>query len=261
MSAELLTTVSEAVRAAGIRLLEQYSPQSRPSTGEELMAAIRRNEDLVTDQLRPALLAALPGSQWDQDEHGTGPMSAGDWWVVDPVGGNVNTVHGMIDWNVGVSLVRDGRPELAVLYAPLADELFTAVAGGGARLNGRPLAVSAKTDLTMALAGTGQAKPSREPAHARRVGAGITAMLQAALYVRMSVPVTHQLPQVAAGRMDLHWQFDNVRSHIGPVLIVQEAGGVVTHLDGSPWRIDGGAYLAAAPGLHAAALDVLSEVK
>ncbi|GAA3621305.1 inositol monophosphatase [Kineosporia mesophila] len=261
MSSELLTAVSEAVRAAGIRLLEQYSTESRPSTGEELMAAIRSNEDIVTAQLRPALLAALPGSQWDQDEHGTGPMPEGDRWVVDPVGGNVNTVHGMIDWNVGVSLVRDGRPELAVLYAPLADELFTAVSGGGARLNGKPVQVSAKSDLAVALVGTGQAKPSREPAQARRVGTAITAMLQAALYVRMSVPVTHQLAQVAAGRMDLHWQFDNVRSHIAPVLIVREAGAVVTHLDGSPWRIEGGAYLAAAPGLHAAALDVLGEVK
>jgi myo-inositol-1(or 4)-monophosphatase len=178
--------------------------------------------------------------------------------VTDPVGGNVNAVHGMADWNIGVSLVRDGLPVLAVLHLPLAGETYTAVTGQGARLDGVPLRVSEKTDLAAALAGTGPAKPGRDAAAARRAGTSITAMMQAALYVRASVPITHELAQVAAGRMDLVWQHDNVRSHIGPLLIVREAGGRVTHLDGRPWEIAGGAYLAAAPGLHAAALDVLA---
>jgi myo-inositol-1(or 4)-monophosphatase len=85
-------------------------------------------------------------------------------------------------------------------------------------------------------------------------------MMQRALYVRVSVPVGHQLAQVAAGRMDLHWQFDNVRSHIGPLLLVQEAGGTVTGLDGKPWDISSAGYLAAAPGLHGAALSILTEI-
>ncbi|MGI3202135.1 inositol monophosphatase family protein [Streptomyces sp. GLT-R25] len=70
--------------------------------------------------------------------------------------------------------------------------------------------------------------------------------------------MTHQLAQVAAGRMDLHWQFDNVRSHVAGVLLVQEAGGVVTDIDGKPWELAGGSFLAAAPGVHAAALEVLT---
>lgn len=260
MTRDLLEATTSAVHRAGARLLSRYSPASRPSNGDELMNAIRANEAAVTEVLRPALTELLPGAGWEEDEHATGPMPGGDHWVVDPVGGNVNTIHGMTDWNIGVSLVRDGQPVLAVLYAPLAGETFTAVAGGGARLDGVPQTVSKKTDLTVALAGTGQARPSREAGAARRAGAAIGAMMQAVLYVRASVPVTHQLTQVAAGRMDLHWQFDNVRSHIGPLLIVSEAGGVVTHLDGRPWEIAGDGYLAAAPGLHAAALDVLRAV-
>jgi myo-inositol-1(or 4)-monophosphatase len=78
------------------------------------------------------------------------------------------------------------------------------------------------------------------------------------LDVRASVPVGHQLAHVAAGRMDLHWQFDNLRSHIAPVLLATEAGATVTDLDGKPWEIASAGYLAAAPGLHAAALEVLS---
>lgn len=89
-------------------------------------------------------------------------------------------------------------------------------------------------------------------------------MTNSALHVRVSVPVTHQLAQlaqlaqVAAGRMDVHWQFDNGRSHAAGVLLVQEAGGVVTDLEGRPWEPASESYLAAAPGVHADALSVLT---
>jgi len=254
MPIDLLEATTTAVRNAGKQL---RSIGSRPSNAEALRAALRANDDAVTEVLRPVLTAALPGSGWNTDEHGSGQMPDGDWWVGDPVGGNLHALYGLADWNIGVSLVRDGRPVLAVLHTPLAGETFTAVAGEGTLLNGVPVHVSEKTDLSLALAGTGQAKPNRDPANARRVGAAIAAMMQHALYVRASVPVSHQLAQVAAGRMDLHWQFDNLRSHIAPVLIVQEAGATVTDLDGKPWQITSDGYLAAAPGLHAAALDIL----
>ncbi len=139
--------------------------------------------------------------------------------------------------------------------------MFTATAGGGAFLNGSSLRVSAKADLSLALTGTGQGRPDRDPAHAGRVGAAVAAMMSNALYVRASVPVGQQLAQVAAGRMDLHWQFENLRSHIAPLLLVREAGGVVTDLDGKPWEIASENYLAAAPGLHAAGLEVLRAVR
>ncbi|GAA2472181.1 inositol monophosphatase family protein [Winogradskya humida] len=254
MPHELLEAATTAVQEAGQHL---RFINSRPVNSEALMAALKANDDAVTEVLRPALTAALPGSGWNTDEHGSGPMPGGDWWVVDPVGGNLNAIYGMPDWNIGVSLVRDGRPVLAVLHAPAVGETFTAFAGEGAFLNGEPIHVSGKTDLSVALTGTGQAQPNRDPAHVQRVGAAIAAMMRHALYVRASVPVGHQLTQVAAGRMDLHWQFENLRSHIAPVLIAREAGATVTDLDGKPWEISSAGYLAAAPGLHAAALVIL----
>ena len=125
-------------------------------------------------------------------------------------------------------------------------------------LNGAPISASDKTDLALALTGTGQPRPTRDAANADRVGSAIAAMLRSALTVRSSIPVGQQLAQVAAGRMDVHWQFENLRSHIAPVLLVQEAGGTVTGLDGAPWSVESDGYLAAAPGVHAAALAVLS---
>jgi myo-inositol-1(or 4)-monophosphatase len=258
MTDDLLDVTTAAVHDAAKRL---PAVNTKPVTSEALRAALRANDEAVTDVLRPALTAALPGSGWNTDEHGSGPMPGGDWWVVDPVGGNLNAVSGMADWNIGVSLVRDGRPVLAVVFAPVAGETFTAVAGQGAHTNGVPLRVSGKSDLATALTGTGQAKPDRDPDHASRAGAAVAAMMRHALYVRVSVPVSHQLTQVAAGRMDLHWQFDNLRSHIAPVLIAREAGATVTDLDGKPWQITSDGYLAAAPGLHAAALDILRSAR
>ncbi|MFB9688708.1 inositol monophosphatase family protein [Amycolatopsis plumensis] len=256
MTQDLLAATTAAVRAAGARMLARYSPASRQPGLPEVLKSLDDNDSAVAGVLRPALAEIRPEARWLDDEHGSGPLPAGEWWLIDPVGGNVNAVHGMPGWNVGVSLVRDGRPVLAVLFFPVLDEMFTATEGGGAHLNGERLRVSAKTALDGALAGTGQAQPGH--GFLARMGRSFTAMSEAALYVRISVPVTHQLAQVAAGRMDLHWQFDNVRSHAAGVLLVQEAGGVVTDLEGGPWELTSEGYLAAAPGVHAAALKVLT---
>ncbi|MET9231689.1 inositol monophosphatase family protein [Lentzea sp. NPDC003310] len=257
MSTDITAAVSAVLRQAGARLLRRTSTEFRPSTLAELVAAVKANDAAVADLLRPALAEIHPDARWLDDEHGSGPLPDGDWWLIDPVGGNMNAVQGMTDFNIGVSLVRDGRPVLAALYFPLFDELYTATEGGGAFLNGVRLSVSAKTSLDGALAGTGQAQPGQGPEMADRVGASYSAMAKHALYVRISVPVTHQLAMVAAGRMDLHWQHDNVRAHASGVLLVQEAGGVVTDLDGKPWTLTSREYLAAAPGVHAEALALL----
>ncbi|MER5554073.1 inositol monophosphatase [Streptomyces sp. NPDC002793] len=258
MSQELLAATVTAVRHAGTRMMARYPTEPRLPGLPELLASLRANDAAVVATLRPALTEALPSAGWLDDEHGSGPLASGEWWLIDPVGGNVNAVHGMPDWNIGVSLVRDGRPVLAVIHFPVADEMFTATAGGGAFLNDVRLRVSVKTSLDGALAGTGQAKPGHDPELAERMGSAFAAMTNSALHVRVSVPVTHQLAQVAAGRMDVHWQFDNVRSHAAGVLLVQEAGGVVTDLEGKPWEPADKSYVAAAPGVHAAALEVLA---
>ena len=258
MDRELLSATTAAVRQAGARMLRRYSPGSRPAGLTALLTSLHDNDTAVADTLRPALTAIRPEARWLDDEHGSGPLPGGEWWLIDPVGGNVNAVHGMPDWNIGVSLVRDGRPVLAVVCFPVADETFTALDGGGTFLDGVPVHVSGKTSLDGALAGTGQARPGQDAGLLDRLGASFAAMSKAALHVRISVPVTQQLAQVAAGRLDLHWQFDNVRSHAAGVLLVQEAGGVVTDLDGGPWTPACRGYLAAAPGVHAAALAVLT---
>ncbi|MFF3663225.1 inositol monophosphatase family protein [Streptomyces olivochromogenes] len=257
----LMSDVTAAVKTAGLTLRDRYTPHARGVSLNEVVDEIHANDDAVLDVLREPLLRARPGSQWAEDELAGGALPPGEWWVVDPAEGNINHVHAMPDWAVTATLVRDNRPVLTVVHLPLTDDTYSAVAGGGARLNDRPLKVSAKTDLGAALVGTGQAKPGEDKHTFRRIGESVTAMLTDALVVRVSVPATMQLIHVAAGHMDAFWQFSDVRSGlVAGALLVSEAGGAVTDLAGEPWSTSSRDFLAAAPGIHTAALEVLSPI-
>ncbi|WP_067539042.1 inositol monophosphatase family protein [Nocardia crassostreae] len=257
----LMADVTTAVKTAGRTLRGRYTTHARGVSLDEVVDEIHANDDAVLDVLREPLLRARRGSQWAEDELAGGELPPGEWWVVDPAEGNINHVHGMEDWAVTATLVRDNRPVLTVVHLPLTGDTYTAVAGGGARLNDRPLTVSAKTDLGAALTGTGQAKPGEDERTFRRIGDSVTAMLINGLVVRVSVPATMQLIQVAAGRMDAFWQFSDVRSGlVAGALLVAEAGGAVTDLAGEPWNTGSRDFLAAAPGIHSAALEVLAPI-
>ncbi|MFE5804946.1 inositol monophosphatase family protein [Streptomyces sp. NPDC056491] len=257
----LLSDVSAAVKTAGRTLRDRFTPTARGVSLSEIVREIHANDEAVLNVLREPLLRARPGSQWAEDELAGGPLPAGEWWVVDPAEGNINHVHGMEDWAVTATLVSDNLPVLTVVHLPLTGDTYTAVAGGGARLNDRPLKVSAKTDLGAALTGTGQASPAENERTFRRIGESVTAMLTSGLVVRVSVPATLQLIHVAAGGMDAFWQFSDVRSGlVAGALLVSEAGGTVTDLAGEPWTTGSRDFLAAAPGIHAAALKVLSPI-
>ncbi|MEU4600323.1 inositol monophosphatase family protein [Nocardia sp. NPDC023988] len=255
----VLGAVVGAVTIAGDALRERFDPAARPADLDTLVRAIYANDEAILPILREHLLAARPGSRLAEDELAGGALPRGEWWVVDTAEGNVNHIHGMSEWAVTAALVSDNEPVLTVVYVPLSGDVYTAVRGGGARLNGEPIRVSAKTELTAALVGTGQAKPGEAPEALRRMGASVTAMLTSALVVRVSVPATTQLVHVAAGRMDAFWQFSDVLSGLLPgALLVAEAGGAVTDTAGRPWSPASADFLASAPGLHAQVVDVLN---
>ncbi|MCD9589215.1 inositol monophosphatase [Streptomyces sp. 8ZJF_21] len=261
LDAALLTRVTAAVRTAGDLLRERHIPHPRGVALGEIVAEIHANDDAVLDVLKAPLMAARPGARWAEDELEGGALPPGEWWIVDPAEGNINHVHGMSDWAVTATLVRDNRPVLTVVHLPPTGDWYTAVAGQGARLNGAPLRVSAKTDLGAALVGTGQARPGEDERTFHRIGASVTQLLVHGLVVRVSVPATLQLIHVAAGRMDAFWQFSDVRSGlVAGALLVAEAGGTVTDTRGNPWDLASGDFLATAAGIHTAAVSVLSSV-
>jgi myo-inositol-1(or 4)-monophosphatase len=258
--ADPLASVVKAATAAGERLLADFSPDARPAGRADMAARGRRLEDLVLAQLRPELAELRAGAGWVDDDLETTPLPPGEWWVVDAVEGAVNYVHGLPEWAVTVTLLREGRPALTVVRQPIGDLTYSAVLGGGAYLNGRRLRTSGKTALDAAVVVTGQAEAGQDGTY-RRIGASVTAMLDRALLVRTSVPSTFPMLLVAAGQADVFWQYEPVLPGVAAgALLITGAGGTVSRIDGSAWGPGRPDLLAAAPGLHQSAVEALTAV-
>jgi myo-inositol-1(or 4)-monophosphatase len=257
--AQLLEEVTRVAAEAGDRLLATWSPDARPASREELMAAATRNEEVSSAGLREALAALRPQARWLAEEHETGTLPGGEWWVVDNAEGSVNHVHGLPEWGVSITLVRDGVPELGVFRQPLGDDTWTARRGHGAWRNGRPLAVSGKAGLDLAIVGTGQAEAGQAATYGR-IGRSVAALLERAFLVRVTVPSTFPLLLVASGQLEAFWQYQPVLPGLAlGVLLATEAGGLATAIDGSPWSPAADTVLVAAPGVQAAMVRALSE--
>jgi myo-inositol-1(or 4)-monophosphatase len=261
---DLLAATIAAVRIAGAYMLDRFDENVQtPENLEDLVLSIHTNDDASLSIVRPMLEQARPGAGWVDDELEGGPLPDGEWWIFDAVEGNVNHVHGLTEWGISATLVRNNIPVLTAVYEPVIDYLYTAVRGSGAAyLNGVPMRPSTKTELRAAIVTTGQAKPGETQETYRQIGASVTAMLNNALVVRMTVPATFQLGFVAAGRTDCFWQFSDVRSGLAAgALLVAEAGGIVTDTRGQPWSLTSKDFLASAPGVHGEAVKALAQAR
>lgn len=258
---QLVLGVAAAVEAAGQRMRELFPARPTATTRDQVVAAIHANDDESLAVLKPLLSALRPAAGWVEDELEGGALPDGEWWVTDPVEGNINHVHGMPDWGVTATLVRDNRPVVTALHMPLLDDTYTAVLGGGSFRNGEPLVPSGKVALDGALVGTGQARPGESAKTFERIGRSAEAMLNTALVIKVSVPATLQLIQVAGGRMEAFWQFSQVRSGlVSGALMVAEAGGVVTDTRGRAWSMASPDFLATTRQLHEAAVAALAHI-
>lgn len=258
-SEQLLADVVAAVQAAAAHMKKAFAAQPNPVTRDDVIRRIQAGDKESLSVLRPLLQTAYPLAGWVEDELDDGALPDGEWWVTDPVEGAINFVHGIAEWGVTATLVQNNEPVLTVVVLPMESAVYTAVRSGGAFLNGNPIQVSAKTELAAALVGTGQASPRETVETFGLIARTLPAMMAASGVTRVSVPPTLQLVQVAAGRMDVFWQHSAVRSGLLPgALLVQEAGGTVTDLYGSPWSLSSSDFLAAAPGIHREAVTALT---
>jgi myo-inositol-1(or 4)-monophosphatase len=255
----LLEGMAAAARAAGDHMIDRFGATPTFRTRADVVEAIEANDAASLSVLRPMLTELRPEAGWVEDELEEGELPAGEWWVTDPVEGNVNHAHGLPEWGVTATLVRDGVPTLTAVYIPLSNDMYLASTGHGATQNGQRLQVTTKQDLDAAIVGTGQASPREGAKTFRQIGASSTAMLAGSLVLRVSVPATLQLIHVAAGRMDVFWQLSAVRSGLlAGALLVQEAGGAILDRDGSPWTLASRSFLATSPALADQAVAILS---
>jgi len=189
---------------------------------EQVALAVLR-EDFPVD----AILAEESANQYQG-----APL--GRAWVVDPLDGTTNFAHHFPWFAVSIAAVEGNASRVGVIYAPMRDELFCAIAGAGAWLNGRRLAVSSTATLQESLLATGFPYAIRE--RSQEVLAAVAALLPEAQGLRRAGAAAMDLAYVAAGRLDGFWEI-NLKpwDTAAGILLLAEAGGMVSTYSGGPY--------------------------
>lgn len=230
--ASLLDLAVQAARAAGQIHLAHVGRPFRVETKTTFSDLVTEVDRLAEAEVRRLILAAHPdhsilGEEGGQVDGGTDSAL----WVVDPLDGTVNYAHGFPVYCASVGLELGGERVVGAVYDPSRDELFTAVRGGGAFLNGRRVQTSATPDLRApALVSTGFPYNVAEDPRNLQL---LTKVLALGVPVRRPGAAALDLCYVACGRLDAYWEMGLKRwDSAAGSLIVQEAGGRVTDGDG-----------------------------
>ena len=178
-------------------------------------------------------------------------------WIVDPLDGTTNFLHGLPHYAVSIGIQVKGRLEHGVIYAPCTQDLYVASRGSGATLNNRRIRVSGAKDMDMALIGTGV------PIRAVNLDAYIPMLRNVVANtagVRRAGSAALDLAYVAAGRLDAFWELNLKPWDIAAgMVLVREAGGLLSEIYGQPDPLTTGHILAATPKLHPIFVDLLKQ--
>jgi myo-inositol-1(or 4)-monophosphatase len=216
----------------------------------------RLSEEIIVG----ALLSAFPGHGILAEEGSRIESNSGFLWVIDPLDGTTNYAHGYPSFSVSIGLEHHGQTVVGAVYDPMRDELFTAVKGEGAFLNGQPIAVSRNEVLIRCLLATGF--PYDRTVSSENNLNYFNALIMASQEVRRSGSASLDLCSVAAGRLDGYWE---LKLHPWDVaaggLIVREAGGKVSDFSGTRYSIHDKEIIASNGVIHDQMLEVIHAVQ
>ena len=249
----LLALATDLARRAGALALSMHAglgeSDTKSSPTDVVTAADRASEQLLVDGIR----AARPGDGILGEEGASDDGTTGVRWVVDPVDGTVNYLYGLPQWAVSIGVEVDGATVAGVVYNPVSDELFAAVVGGGATLNGSPLRCTAAAELPQALVATGFGYDARRRTAQAAV---VQHVLPRVRDLRRMGAGALDLCAVAAGRVDAYYEQGMQPWDMSAgLLVATEAGARVGGLRGR--APSGDLCLAAAPGVFDALHDLL----
>ncbi len=260
--AQLLPEIAAIARGAGEIILRHYAapiPTTNKSNRIDIVTAADTEAEAYIVR---ELLKRFPDHHIVGEEgggQGAPAATAPYHWYVDPVDGTVNFASKLPHFCTSIGLATpDRQPLLGVVLDPTKDELFTAVQGGGATLNGQPVRVSAVGELIDAVVTTGF--PYDKHTNPDNNLKEWTAFLKRIRGERRLGSAALDLCYVACGRVDGYWEKDlKPWDAMAGLLIAREAGGKVTDYQGgaNPQRLDRGQYVASNGRLHAEMLAVL----
>ncbi len=255
----LMNVMIGAARQTARQLRRDFGEIEALQVSRKGAADFVSNADLKAEQtIFEELSKGRPKYGFVMEERGEieGPDNS-NRWIVDPLDGTTNFLHGLSHFAISIALERDRQPYAGVIFNPATDELFWAEKGQGAFLNDRRIRVSGRSDLSASLFATGlpfKDRPGRtlaldETGRVLEATAGIRRFGSAAL----------DLAFVAAGRFDAFWERDlNIWDVAAGAAIVREAGGMVSEIKGGTNFLTAGSILATNTTLHDQAKKLLA---
>jgi myo-inositol-1(or 4)-monophosphatase len=252
----MIPTTNIAVRAArqaGKLLLRYYGRVDAKSVSEKgrndfVSEVDRAAEAAIIDVIRKA----YPGHAILAEE--SGETAGNDFqWIIDPLDGTTNYLHGFPQFSVSIALRHRGQLESAVVYDPMREEMYTADRGGGAFLNDHRIRVTQRKDLHGALLGTGI--PFRDQRFVDLYLAMMKTLIRDTAGIRRPGSAALDFAYLAAGRVDGFWELGlSPWDFAAGVLLVREAGGWVTDLSGGERFFETGNVVAGGLKVHQAML-------
>jgi myo-inositol-1(or 4)-monophosphatase len=231
--------------------------------GDALVVRAKQANDFVTQVDRAAEEAiieivhkAYPDHGFLAEESGRSASDAEYRWIIDPLDGTTNFIHGFPQYGVSIAIEHRGALAHAVVYDPVKNELFTASKGRGAFLNDRRVRVSKCPRLQDALVGTGF--PFKEASRLEIYTRQLRRLMQTSAGVRRAGAAALDLAYVACGRLDAFWELGLAPWDMAAgSLLIQEAGGLVADLQGEAGFMESGDISAATPKVFPALLEAL----
>ncbi len=248
----LLNVAVMAARKAGAVLIRSLNKLDKLNVQE------KGRNDYVSDADLAAEKAVIETIHKHYPDHAILAEESGETgesdtvWIIDPLDGTTNFLHGFPVFAVSIGVQVNGRVEHAVVYDPVRQELFTASRGAGAQLDGRRIRISGQTKLDRSLIGTGFPYKLMQEEMTPYLKM-LETVLRNTAGVRRPGAAALDLAYVAAGRLDAFWETNlNAWDLAAGSLIIREAGGIVSGLDGSEDFLETGHVLAGTPKIYAA---------